>query len=55
MAYTDLYQRSVSVHSYFTQVTLLQTLAELELLEKNEWKYQRAKSTLSLKYITTFI
>lgn len=55
MTCTDLDQRSVSVHSYLTQVTVLQNLEELELLEKNKWKYQRVKSTLYLKYITNFI
>lgn len=45
MAYADLDQRSVSVHSYLTQVTALQNLEDLELLGKNEWKYERAKST----------
>lgn len=34
MAYTDLDQRSASVHSYLTQVTVLKNLEELELLEK---------------------
>ena len=34
MVYTELDQRSVSVHSYLTQVTVLQNLEELELLEK---------------------
>lgn len=49
MTCTDLDQRSVSVHSYLTQVIVLQNLEELELLEKNQMEISESKIYLIFK------
>lgn len=49
MAYTDLDQRSLSVHSYLTEVTLLQNQEEIELLAKKWMEISESKIYLIFK------